>query len=755
MNPTRTCPKCAAPLPPDAPHGHCPQCLLALALEAKPGEATQAALEQATLDSGSAASRGDQPALQFKAGEQVRYFGDYELLEEIARGGMGVVWKARQVSLNRPVAVKMILGGQLANEAEVKRFHIEAEAAANLKHPNIVAIHEIGEHEGRHYFSMDLIAGRNLAQVAGNVPMPVQRAAELLKTLADAVHYAHQRGTLHRDLKPQNVLLDAEGQPHITDFGLAKQLTAASDLTQSGAVMGSPSYMPPEQALGRQADIGPASDVYSLGAILYQLLTGRAPFVGATAMDTLRLVIEQEVVPPTRLNPSVPSDLETLCLKCLEKKPERRYASARALAEELERFLNHEPILAKPASVTRKAWNWSQKNPWVFAAGFGALVLVLACVAYGLWEMFRLATWRLEAGKTAPLPHGDSPAPMFFAYFLGMSFLLYFAGNAFRRHYRQVLAQGALLAERQLLFHGALGMAGAVLGLGHLINQIRSWVWLPSHPLMLALELAAFVCALFLAGMGARNLWEAVGIHDSSRFRQSVSTALAAQVDADTRRWSLLRLIGLVIFLLVSGVAGILLFATALEKNPLTVWGTVLGIIPSLLTASFGWRAIRNRLRLLGHFFAPLAVLGFVILVSILLQGKPTAAFGISCLVTYVLGLFGAVVLIPKAAADSTKASRFPGNPWLDALSGVAVFIALLASFHLVENWRGKRAWQQVKADLEAKGESLDLNTFLKPPVLDDQNVMAHPYMKRHFIKGTTSWPVFPPASKVGHLEAV
>ncbi|MEQ2009967.1 MAG: protein kinase, partial [Limisphaerales bacterium] len=270
MNPTRTCPKCAAPLPADAPLGHCPQCLLALAVEAKPGEATQAAMEQATLDSGSTATRTSSPALQFRPGEQVRYFGDYELLEEIARGGMGVVWKARQVSLNRSVALKMILSGSFASDAEVKRFRTEAEAAANLQHPNIVAIHEIGEHEGRHYFSMDYVEGRNLAQVIGGEPMSPPQAAALLKTLAEAVHYAHQRGTLHRDLKPHNVLIDPHGQPRITDFGLAKLTQQESSVTQEGSVMGSPSYMPPEQATGRQADIGPASDVYSLGAILYQ-----------------------------------------------------------------------------------------------------------------------------------------------------------------------------------------------------------------------------------------------------------------------------------------------------------------------------------------------------------------------------------------------------------------------------------------------------------------------------------------------------
>jgi eukaryotic-like serine/threonine-protein kinase len=257
----------------------------------------------------------------------VRYFGDYELLEEIARGGMGVVYKALQTSLNRVVAVKMILTGRLATEAEVKRFHLEAEAAANLQHPNIVAIHEVGQHDGRHYFSMDYVAGENLAQFIKDHPLPPVQAAELLRSIAEAVHYAHQRGTLHRDLKPQNILIDAGGQPHVTDFGLAKRAAANDGLTQSGMVMGSPSYMPPEQAVGKQEMIGPASDVYSLGAMLYQLLTGVAPFTGETPVAILQKVVDEEPVPPSRINGKIPADLETVCLKCMEKRPERRYHS--------------------------------------------------------------------------------------------------------------------------------------------------------------------------------------------------------------------------------------------------------------------------------------------------------------------------------------------------------------------------------------------------------------------------------------------
>src|SRR3984957_10764681 len=300
------CPQCGKPLSSDSPQGLCPECLLQAAL---PG---RSALEPAatTLHDSSAAT-----TLAPEAGVRLKYFGDYELLEEIARGGMGVVWKARQTSLNREVAVKMIRAGALASPEEVKRFLREAEAAANLQHPNIVAIHEVGEHGGQHYFSMDYVAGRDLGALVKDGPLAPQRAARYVKIIAEAIHFAHQRGTLHRDLKPQNVLIDAADQPRITDFGLAKFMADDSRLTQTGAVMGSPSYMPPEQAAGRHGDIGPASDVYALGAILYELLTGRPPFRASSAMATLLEVLEAEPAAPRRLKPHIPPDLETICLK--------------------------------------------------------------------------------------------------------------------------------------------------------------------------------------------------------------------------------------------------------------------------------------------------------------------------------------------------------------------------------------------------------------------------------------------------------
>ena len=320
------------------------------------------------------------------AGIRVKYFGDYELIEEIARGGMGIVWKARQNSLNRIVAIKMILSGKLAGPLEVQRFRREAEAAANLQHPNIVAIHEVGEHEGRHYFSMDYVAGRDLGALARRGPLPPSQAARYVKAIALAIHFAHQRGTLHRDLKPQNVLIDEFDEPRITDFGLAKFVEQDSELTHSGAIMGSPSYMSPEQAAGRHDQVGPVSDVYSLGAILYELITGRPPFREATAMATLQKVVETEPVPPRRVHADVPVDLETICLKCLEKSPWLRYPSARELADDLQRFLSHEPIQARPVHPVRKAIAWARHHPLGLAAAAALVIVGLAMFAFQLIE---------------------------------------------------------------------------------------------------------------------------------------------------------------------------------------------------------------------------------------------------------------------------------------------------------------------------------------------------------------------------------
>ena len=311
------------------------------------------------------------------SGAAVRRIDDYELLEEIARGGMGVVYKARQVSLNRIVALKMILAGQLADAQEIQRFLTEAEAAAHLDHPNIVPVFEVGQYNGQHYFSMGYVEGVSLAAKVADGPLPVREAAELMKTVAEGVQYAHEHGVIHRDLKPSNVLLDKFGRPRVTDFGLAKKIEADSQLTETGRVMGTPSYMPPEQAGGQTDQVGPLSDVYSLGATLYCLLTGRPPFQAASLLETLNQVLQREPVSPQALNPEVDRDLETICLKCLQKETLRRYASAKDFANDLERFLNREPIHARPISRPARAWRWCRRNP-IVASLSTAITLALA-----------------------------------------------------------------------------------------------------------------------------------------------------------------------------------------------------------------------------------------------------------------------------------------------------------------------------------------------------------------------------------------
>jgi WD40 repeat protein/tRNA A-37 threonylcarbamoyl transferase component Bud32 len=324
-------------------------------------------------------------------------FRDYELLRKVAQGGMGVVFQARQKTLNRLVALKMILAGRLATAVEVQRFRAEAAAAAQLDHPGIVPIYEVGEHAGHHFFSMGFVEGGSLAARVQGGPLPPRDAARLTEQVARAVAYAHDRGIIHRDLKPANVLLDRDGQPKVTDFGLARMVASESHLTISGQVVGTPSYMPPEQAASKGERIGPAADVYALGATLYCLLTGRPPFQAASVMETLQQVLEQEPVAPRQMNAAVPRDLETICLKCLQKEPARRYPRAGALAADLAHFLAGEPIRARPVGRAERLWRWCWRNPTVASLSAAVVLSLLmgVCVATGF--ALQLAKEKAEA----------------------------------------------------------------------------------------------------------------------------------------------------------------------------------------------------------------------------------------------------------------------------------------------------------------------------------------------------------------------
>ena len=328
----------------------------------------------------------------------------YTLLGELGRGGMGVVYKAEHVKLKRLVALKMVLGGALAGPQHLERFRAEAEAVARLQHPNIVQIYEVGEHDGLPFFSLEYCAGGSLAQRLDGTPLPVREAAGIIETLARAMHAAHERHIVHRDLKPANVLMGEDGTPKITDFGLAKKMDATEVLTQSGAVMGTPSYMAPEQARGNAKQLGPPADIYALGALLYELLTGRPPFKGATAMDTMVQVATDEPVAPSRMQPKLPPDLETICLKCLEKAPSRRYLTSQALADDLHRYLAGEPIQARPAGRLERGWKWARRRPalaGLLAVSALALLSILAGILYFTVQLGRERNTALAEKSTA------------------------------------------------------------------------------------------------------------------------------------------------------------------------------------------------------------------------------------------------------------------------------------------------------------------------------------------------------------------
>lgn len=407
MKPSLSCSRCGTALSAASESGLCLQCASSAETveQASGGQSPERASgggavlsNQPTLaDKGeSVSSAADAATLReskASAGEPSQHgtsrLKDFEIVQELGRGGMGVVFKARQISLDREVALKMILAGEFAGEKEIKRFHAEAEAAAHLDHPNIVSIYEIGVEEGQHFFSMQLVEGESLARQMSRFQKDPRAAAAMMVQIARAVHYAHQRGILHRDLKPGNILVDAEGHPHVTDFGLATRLQAESHLTLSGAILGTPSYMSPEQASGQTKHLSTGTDIYSLGSILFHMLAGTPPFTGDSAVKILRRVVEEE--PPTlrSLVPRIDRDLETICLRCLEKKPAGRYGSAEALAEDLERWLRYEPILARRSTKREQTVKWIRRKP-VIASLLGALLLVgTVGVAGVIWQWLR------------------------------------------------------------------------------------------------------------------------------------------------------------------------------------------------------------------------------------------------------------------------------------------------------------------------------------------------------------------------------
>ena len=407
----RVCRKCGAKIFSDSPKGLCTACALETALGIFPDPVAAgdlSAVASAKVDGGGSvenvqANNANAPPdskTTTRVTKVLGELGDYELLEEIGRGGQGVVFRARQKSLNRTVALKVIGLGQWASKVHVKRFRLEAEAAARLDHPCIVPIYEVGEREGSCYFSMKFVEGGQLDEAVRRTPMPIRQAAELMAKVARTVHYAHEHSILHRDIKPGNILLDQKGEPHLTDFGLARLLESESTVTRTLEVLGTPSYMAPEQAAGNNTKLTGATDVYGLGAVLYQLLTGHPPYAGGSTYETIKLLLETEPRPPRLWNRKIDRDLSTICLKCLEKDPQRRYPSALALAEDLEHWLRHEPIRARHAGIFTRGRKWVRRNPTI-----AVLVALLLALAVPLGTMI----WKTELGQ--PVTTGIAVLP--------------------------------------------------------------------------------------------------------------------------------------------------------------------------------------------------------------------------------------------------------------------------------------------------------------------------------------------------------
>jgi serine/threonine protein kinase/tetratricopeptide (TPR) repeat protein len=375
----KICRKCGGEIFADAPEGLCTACLFETGLTLFADESVAGVVGPGCIEGEQARDQNKTPTKIFAD------FGDYELLEVIGRGGQGVVYRARQKGLNRTVALKVIGLGHWASETHLKRFRREAEAAANLDHPGIVPIYEVGERDGCCYFSMKLIEGGQLDVIAGREPMPIRQAVELIAKVARTVHYAHEHGILHRDIKPGNILLDQKREPHLTDFGLARLIETDSTVTRTQEVLGTPSYMAPEQATGNNATVGRVTDVYEIGAVLYHLLTGQPPFAGGTTYETIKLLLDTEPRPPRQLNPKIDRDLSTICMKCLEKDRKSRYPSALGLSEDLERWLRHEPILARHTGIFARGKKWVRRNPRS-ALLAASLVALAAAAGWILWQ---------------------------------------------------------------------------------------------------------------------------------------------------------------------------------------------------------------------------------------------------------------------------------------------------------------------------------------------------------------------------------
>src|SRR5437762_9526920 len=394
---TTVCGTCGAKISDDATGQICPACLLEAGISLLDDDSATGVGSSvgATFSVDPAAKSDDTDGNDVSRAHAIKKarraagiladFGDYGLLEEIGRGGQGVVYRAHQKSLNRTVALKVISLGQWGSKAHLKRFRREAEAAASLDHPGIVPIYEVGERDGSCYFSMKFVEGGQVDEVVRRAPMSIRQATELIATVARTVHYAHEHGILHRDIKPGNILLDQEGEPHLTDFGLARLVETESTVTRTMEVLGTPSYMAAEQAVGNNAAISSATDVYGLGAVLYQLLTGQPPFAGGTTYETIKLLLDTEPRQPRLLNPKIDRDLSTICLKCLQKDPKRRYPSALALAEDLERWLKHEPIQARQTGIFTRGRKWVRRKPAV-AALIASLVAFAAAIGWNVWQ---------------------------------------------------------------------------------------------------------------------------------------------------------------------------------------------------------------------------------------------------------------------------------------------------------------------------------------------------------------------------------